>query len=48
MIKYTREVITHFLCLKCSKWFSISEFETVGIAVVCPHCSEKAVPEKME
>ena len=49
MIGYVQEVITHFSCGECSKWFSVSEYKPEkDKAVTCSHCEHTAIPLEMK
>ena len=50
--KFSKEIIYHFNCGKCNKWWSISDYhllsndtsnseETVPKLVICPHCGHQ-------
>jgi len=43
MINYCKEVLYHFSCGLCKKWFSIGDYdpdEKFGNKLHCPHCGE--------
>lgn len=37
MHKFAREVLIHYECAWCSRWWSISD-ASVTAPVLCPHC----------
>ena len=47
--KFSKEILYHFNCGKCNKWWSISDYHLLSIKdnkkVTCPHCkhTEKAI-----
>ena len=51
MIRYTLEILAHFRCMECSKWWSIAdwpiEFDQHA-EIICPHCGNKSVAEAVD
>jgi len=50
--KSSKEILYHFNCGKCDKWWSIADYhflyknvpnneEKVPILIICPHCGHK-------
>ena len=50
--KFSKEILYHFNCGKCNKWWSIADYhlfsndvpkdkETVHNMIICPHCEHK-------
>jgi len=58
--KVSKEILYHFNCGKCSKWWSISDYHLLSLnntedldynkKIVCPHCEykEKIIENKNE
>lgn len=46
MIKYSVEQLHHFMCLKCSMWWSIGDF--VMQKIKCPYCGHEDFPSEIE
>ncbi len=40
--KFSKEILYHFNCGKCNKWWSVSDYHLLSIdnnkKVTCPHC----------
>tara|TARA_R100001463_G_scaffold12745_6_gene34337 strand:- start:11901 stop:12074 length:174 start_codon:yes stop_codon:yes gene_type:complete len=40
--KFSKEVLYHFNCGKCNKWWSIADYHlfsnNVPMLITCPHC----------
>lgn len=48
MLKYSTEILHHFTCTECGKWFSIASWEPEEEPIVfCPHCSTSSIPEPL-
>lgn len=46
---YTIELLYHFLCCNCNKWWSIGDFNKVKQdRAYCPHCGCSAIIEQLE
>ena len=41
--KVSKEILYHFQCGKCTKWWTISDhhFLAINNSIVCPHCGYK-------
>ena len=49
--KFSKEILYHFNCGKCNKWWSISDYHLLSLnntkdltyeqTIVCPHCEHK-------
>lgn len=49
MIGFVKEVITHFSCGECGKWFSICEYDVMkDKSVICAHCGHATIPIAMK
>ena len=47
MITFTNEVISHFKCSICMKWWSISDWKPT-VYVWCPNCAKGDKPVKKQ
>jgi len=47
MITYVTEIISHFNCTICGKWWSVSEFKSSEY-VWCPHCAKGDKPVRRD
>lgn len=44
MFRCSIEVLYHFSCNNCGKWFSVADIEaSLGDSMACPHCHEVSV-----
>jgi DNA-directed RNA polymerase subunit RPC12/RpoP len=47
--KFSKEILYHFNCGKCNKWWSVSDYHLLSLesnkTVTCPHCEHKALIE---
>jgi len=44
-ITYVKEILYHFSCTKCERWWSISDFKLDKQGddrMICPHCGNKS------
>jgi len=49
MIEYTVEQLYHFQCSRCSRWWSIGDYDLIATGgMVCPHCAHDAIPQEKE
>ena len=40
--KFSKEILYHFNCGKCNKWWSVSDYHLLSNKVIiCPHCEHK-------
>ncbi len=45
--KFSKEILYHFNCGKCNKWWSISDYHLLSNTIpetnkiICPHCEHK-------
>jgi DNA-directed RNA polymerase subunit RPC12/RpoP len=43
--RFSKEILYHFNCGKCNKWWSISDYHLLSNnkpdMIVCPHCEHK-------
>jgi len=43
--KYSKEILHHFNCGKCDKWWSIADYHLFSNKapniIICPHCGYK-------
>ena len=44
MIEYTIEKLYHFNCTKCSKWWSVGDYDITTFVVNCPFCGKQGNP----
>ena len=35
---YSVEVLYHYFCYNCSRWWSVAELCSIGGKIYCPHC----------
>jgi hypothetical protein len=50
-IQYTKEILYHFNCEECKKWWSVSDFTLSGDPkqkMSCPHCNRISIIEPLE
>ena len=40
--KYSTEQLYHFICAKCSQWWSIGDYINDVEPLHCPHCGQEA------
>ncbi|MEM9152261.1 MAG: hypothetical protein AAGB19_17640 [Cyanobacteria bacterium P01_F01_bin.3] len=46
-MKVSLELLFHFSCDRCSKWWTIADFEWNQAKVTCPHCGKvHEMPDK--
>ena len=41
---FTVEVLRHYNCGSCSKWWSIGDHQAPGAVLHCPHCGAAGEP----
>jgi DNA-directed RNA polymerase subunit RPC12/RpoP len=57
--RFSKEILYHFNCGKCNKWWSIADYhlfsnnvpedkEMVHILITCPHCGHKEKIKEVE
>jgi len=43
--KVSKEILYHFQCGKCNKWWSVSDYHLLSLnydkKITCPHCEHK-------
>lgn len=46
--KYSSEILVHFRCMECNKWWTIGDYVFVPNAtIICPHCGAKGEIENV-
>ena len=44
--KVSKEILYHFNCGKCNKWWSVSDYHLLSLdntkKITCPHCEHKS------
>ena len=50
--KFSKEILYHFNCGKCNKWWSIADYhlfsKKVPNLITCPHCGHKEKVKEIE
>tara|TARA_Y100001963_G_C6633842_1_gene377596 strand:- start:60 stop:254 length:195 start_codon:yes stop_codon:yes gene_type:complete len=56
--KFSKEIIYHFNCGKCNKWWSIADYHLLSLdnlknlhykePITCPHCGHKEKVKEIE
>ena len=37
---YSVEILYHYFCYECGRWWSVAELCSIGGKAYCPHCGE--------
>lgn len=49
MIRYSREILYHFNCDECGRWWSIGDYHVIQAeTLTCPHCGCEQGVEEIE
>ena len=50
--KFSKEILYHFNCGKCNKWWSIADYhlfsKNVSNLITCPYCGHKEKVKEIE
>ena len=46
MITYSVETLYHFQCDRCSKWWTIGDWDESADSMCCPHCGVRQEVEE--
>ncbi len=48
--KYSKEILYHFNCGKCNKWWTIADHHLLvnDNKITCPHCGHKDVTKEIK